>query len=173
MAVLDSSEEFPVVNDRGEVIGKASRSECHSGSKLLHPVVHLHVFDAAGNLFLQKRSLKKDIQPGRWDTSVGGHVDYGETINDALVREACEELGLNVVNPIKLYDYIFESSVEREFVNTFKCVARAEDITVDEDEISEGRFFSFEEIERLLGSGKLTPNFEIEYSKLKRALKLR
>ena len=74
---------------------------------------------------------------------------------------------------IKLYDYIFESSVEREFVNTFKCVARAEDITVDEDEISEGRFFSFEEIESLLGSGKLTPNFEIEYSKLKRDLKLR
>ena len=173
MAVLDFSEEFPVVNERGEVIGKASRRECHSGSKLLHPVVHLHVFDAAGNLFLQKRSLNKDIQPGRWDTSVGGHVDYGETINDALVREACEELGLNVVNPIKLYDYIFESSVERELVNTFKCVARAEDITVDEDEISEGRFFSFEEIESLLGSGKLTPNFEIEYSKLKRALKLR
>lgn len=173
MAVLDFYEEFPVVNERGEVIGKASRRECHSGSKLLHPVVHLHVFDAVGNLFLQKRSLKKDIQPGRWDTAVGGHVDYGETINDALVREACEELGLNVVNPIKLYDYIFESSVEREFVNTFKCVARAEDITVDEDEISEGRFFSFEEIERLLGSGKSTPNFEIEYSKLKRALKLR
>ena len=167
MAVLDFSEEFPVVNERGEIIGKASRRECHSGSKLLHPVVHLHVFDAAGNLFLQKRSLKKDIQPGRLDTAVG------ETINDALVREACEELGLKVVNPIKLYDYIFESSVERELVNTFKCVARAEDITVDEDEISEGRFFSFEEIESLLGSGKLTPNFEIEYSKLKRALKLR
>ena len=53
MAVLDFSEEFPVVNERGEVIGKASRRECHSGSKLLHPVVHLHVFDAAGNLFFQ------------------------------------------------------------------------------------------------------------------------
>ncbi|MDP4278758.1 MAG: NTP pyrophosphohydrolase, partial [Bacteroidota bacterium] len=52
-------EFFPLVTEEGEVIGKATRKECHSGSFLLHPVVHLHVFDKAGRLYLQKRSMDK------------------------------------------------------------------------------------------------------------------
>ncbi len=76
-------ELFPLVNEEGELIGKATRSFCHSGSFALHPVVHLHVFNSAGQLFLQKRSLSKDIQPGMWDTSVGGHVDYEETLEES------------------------------------------------------------------------------------------
>ena len=82
-----STEFFPLVNESGEVVGKATRAECHSGSKLLHPVVHLHIFNRAGDLLLQKRSLRKDIQPGKWDTAVGGPVDYGESIDEALRRE--------------------------------------------------------------------------------------
>ena len=94
---MKSSEElFPLVDEDGNVIGKALRSECHSGSKLLHPVVHLHVFDNEGRLFLQQRSMSKDIQPGKWDTAVGGHVDFGETVGEALSREAGEELGLTL-----------------------------------------------------------------------------
>ena len=60
-------EWFPLVNEEGETIGKATRRECHSGCKWLHPVVHLHIFNAAGDLYLQKRSMTKDIQPGKWD----------------------------------------------------------------------------------------------------------
>jgi len=77
-------EWFPLVDEKGETIGKATRKECHSGSKMLHPVVHLHIFNKAGDLYLQKRSINKDIQPGKWDTAVGGHIDYGETVEDAL-----------------------------------------------------------------------------------------
>ena len=51
----------------GETIGKATRKECHSGSKQLHPVIHLHIFNDTGELYLQKRSMTKDIQPGKWD----------------------------------------------------------------------------------------------------------
>ena len=65
------TEFFPLVNEAGETIGRASRAECHNGSKLLHPVVHLHIFNHQGDLLLQKRSMKKDIQPGKWDTAVG------------------------------------------------------------------------------------------------------
>lgn len=91
----DNSEEiFPVVDAAGNVVGKATRGECHGGSMLLHPVVHLHVFNSRGELYLQKRPAWKDIQPGRWDTAVGGHVDYGETIAEALRREVREELGI-------------------------------------------------------------------------------
>ena len=104
-------EVFPLVNEAGEVIGKATRQECHSGSKLPHPVVHLHIFNQKGDLFLQKRSLSKDIQPGKWDTAVGGHVDYGETIEEALRREVREELGVTDLTPQFVQRYVFESAV--------------------------------------------------------------
>ena len=80
---MSNTEIFPLVNEAGEVVGKATRQECHSGSMLLHPVVHLHIFDNQGRLYLQKRSMDKDIQPGKWDTAVGGHVDFGETVEQA------------------------------------------------------------------------------------------
>ena len=93
-------EWFPLVDEKGETIGKATRKECHSGSKMLHPVVHLHIFNKAGDLYLQKRSINKDIQPGKWDTAVGGHIDYGETVEDALHREVREELGITDFIPL-------------------------------------------------------------------------
>ena len=90
----NGSELFPVVDPSGVVVGSATRGECHGGSMLLHPVVHLHLFNSRGELYLQKRPEWKDIQPGRWDTAVGGHVDYGETVDEALRREVREELGV-------------------------------------------------------------------------------
>ena len=82
-----NAEWFPVINEDGKVIGKAPRSVCHDGkSMLLHPVVHLHLFSKEGKIFLQKRSMKKDIQPGKWDTSVGGHILPGETIEDGSFK---------------------------------------------------------------------------------------
>ncbi len=167
MVKLNNKELFPVVDEDGIVIGSATRQECHSGAKLLHPVVHLHVFDKDGKLFLQKRSMTKDIQPGKWDTAVGGHVDYEETVPTALLREAEEELSLAVRNPEKLYTYVFESDVERELVNTFRCTADESEIAVDPDEISEGRFFTMAEVESMILGGLTTPNFALEFGKLK------
>jgi len=90
-------ELFPLVNEQGELIGKATRAYCHSGSFVLHPVVHLHVFNPAGQLFLQKRSMSKDIQPGMWDTSVGGHVDYKETLEHSLSVDSTQSVALDAL----------------------------------------------------------------------------
>ena len=88
----DNNEEmFPIVDEEGNITGAATRGECHGGTKLLHPVVHLHVFNSKGELYLQRRPMWKDIQPGKWDTAVGGHVDLGECVEDALRREVSEE----------------------------------------------------------------------------------
>lgn len=164
---MSNEELFPIVDPDGKVTGSATRHECHSGSMLLHPVVHLHVFSPDGALLLQKRSDDKDIQPGRWDTSVGGHVDYGETVEDALRREAGEELGLFGFEARPLAPYVFQSSVERELVNPFVTVV-AEDypFKFQREEISEIAFWTAEEIADALGKGILTPNFEQEYTRL-------
>jgi len=162
-------EYFPLVNETGDLIGKATRSECHSGSFLLHPVVHLHVFNSSGELFLQKRVMNKDIQPGKWDTSVGGHVDYGEEIIDALKREVREELGISNFDPIFIMRYKFVSDQEAELVHSYFTVYDG-DIQVDPDEISEGRFWKISDIEAQLGKGVFTPNFELEFHKIIRSL---
>ena len=101
------NEIFPVVDTDGRVMGKASRRECHNGSKILHPVVHLQLFNSRGDLYLQKRALHKDIQPGKWDTAVGGHIDYGESVKNALRREAREELGITDFQPVLICKIYF------------------------------------------------------------------
>ena len=111
----NNKERFPIVDEEGRVVGAATRGECHNGSKLLHPVVHLHVFNSRGEVYLQKRPEWKDIQPGKWDTSVGGHIDYGETPEQALVREVGEELGITDFVPERIGMYVFESRRERDY----------------------------------------------------------
>ncbi len=159
-------EYFPIVDAMGNTIGKASRTECHSLTFLLHPVVHLHVFNSNGELLLQKRSANKDIQPNKWDTSVGGHVDYGEEVETALLRESSEELGISNFNPTFLFRYEFRSTVEAELVHSYKCIYDGI-INFDPNEISEVRFWSLKEIEQNLQTGIFTENFVMEFGKIK------
>lgn len=158
------TEWFPLVNEKGKTIGKATRQECHNGNKALHPVVHLHIFNEAGELYLQKRSMHKDIQPGKWDTAVGGHVDYGETIEEALCREVREELGITDFNYEFITRYVFESEIEKELVHTFRTIYNGP-IIPDKDELEDGRFWRIEDINTQIGKGVFTPNFEGEFSR--------
>jgi isopentenyldiphosphate isomerase len=93
-----SEEIFDVVNERDEVVGQAPRSEVHR-RKLLHRAVHVLVFNARGQIFLQKRSLQKDCSPGLWDSSASGHLDRGEDYDTCALREVWEELGVRLAGP--------------------------------------------------------------------------
>lgn len=164
-----TGEMVPVVEENGLVIGQATRQSVHDGSKLMHPVIHLHIINREGCLYIQKRSMKKDLLPGRWDTAVGGHVDYGETLEEALYREASEELGFRDFNPIFLKSYIWESAREKELVSVFATVGNFT-LKPDNDEVTEGRYWNMSEIESNLARGLFTPNFEQEFKSIKDTL---
>ncbi len=164
-----ASEWFPIVESNGLVVGRATRTYCHSGAKPLHPVIHIHIIDRYSRIYLQKRSMRKDIQPGKWDTAVGGHVSYGEGIIEAAYREAFEELGLIEFNPIMLETYQFESEVEKEMVNVFAAVGTYE-LHPDHDEVDEGRWWELSDIDASLGKGVFTPNFESEFRMIRQSL---
>lgn len=164
LATENLNEIFPIVNDRGHTIGRAARWQCHDGSKLLHPVVHLHLFNSKGELYLQKRPVWKDIQPGKWDTSVGGHMAFGEKPEDALKREAMEELGIEGFTPIFVKRYVFESTREKELVYVYKTVY--DGVICPSEELDGGRFWSIDEIKSSMGKKILTPNFEGEYRRV-------
>ena len=160
----NNQELLPLVDEEGNVVGSATRGQCHDGSKLLHPVVHLHVFDSKGRLYLQQRPLWKDIQPGKWDTAVGGHVDFGEEIADALVREVREELDIENFVPEFLLRYIFESERDCELVHVYRTTYDGE--ICPTAELDGGRFWTLEEIRKAIGKGMLTPNFEQEIKRI-------
>ena len=120
-------------------------------------------------LYLQKRAMTKDLLPGYWDTAVGGHVTYGEQAVEALYREAAEELGLHAFNPIPLDTYTYQTERDSEFVFIYGMVGHP-DIAPDESEVSEGKWWSQEELDAAFGKNILTPNFESEFPQIRARL---
>ena len=133
--------------------------------------MHLHVLNKKGQLYLQKRALSKEVQPGKWDTSVGGHILSGEDVHTALIRETKEELGINAVDPKPLYSYIMRNSFESEFVYSFRMVSNGP-FKINHDEIIFGKFWRIKDIRNNLGKDVFTPNFEQEFALLQKALSL-
>jgi isopentenyldiphosphate isomerase/intracellular septation protein A len=159
---LSTEEQLPIVDEQGKVLGKAPRSVCHNGEKLLHPVVHLHVLNRKGDIYLQKRPLDKLVQPGKWDTAVGGHISFGEDLQTALKREAWEEIGLKEFSAKLIKQYIWESELERELVYVF-VTTDFQGIHLHSDEVTEGRFWTKKQLANSLGKSIFTPNFEHEF----------
>ncbi len=161
-----NEEWVPLVDETGKVTGQAPRSQVHNGSKLLHPVVHLHVIHRNKAVLLQKRPESKLIQPGKWDTAVGGHISAGETLNVSLQREAFEEIGLKDFSAKLQKTYIWESEVEKELIYLFTTYDY-KNFNVHSDEVDEARFWTKNQIEKSIGKGTFTPNFEMEFKILK------
>lgn len=155
-------ELLEVVNEEGQTINVLPRSVIHGNPSLMHRVTHVLVFNKDEALLLQKRSMNKDVAPGKWDTSVGGHVNAGETIKEAVRREMEEELGMTSCDLKFLYSYIHSNPYETELVYTYSCI-HAGAIKFDQVEIDEVRFWGIDEIRENLGKGVFSDNFEDEF----------
>ena len=167
---LVNEEWVPLVDEQGKVTGQAPRSQVHNGSKLLHPVVHLHVLNKNGSILIQKRPANKLIQPGKWDTAVGGHISAGETLEQALKKEVFEEIGLKEFSAKLQKVYKWESEVEAELIYLFTTYDY-KGFGIQSDEVEELRFWTKKQVEKNLGKAIFTPNFEVEF-RLLQELKL-
>ena len=142
-----NQEIFDVVNDRDEVMDRLPRSEVHRLG-LKHRATHVLVFNSAGKVFLQKRSMQKDRQPGVWDSSVSGHVDSGEDYDACAVRELREEIGLIVAQPPeRLFKVDAGEETDQEFVWVYRCDHDGP-FTLHPDEIEQGDWFTPAEVTR-------------------------
>lgn len=146
LAASQSEELLDVVDLNDRVIATRTRGEIHARD-LMHRSVHLLVFDGAGRLFLQKRSLAKDNNPGLWDSSVSGHVDAGESYDACVLREAREEIGLVLdVVPERLFKLQASSQTGFEFSWIYRCLSEGP-FSLDPAEIDEGGWFLPAEID--------------------------
>jgi isopentenyldiphosphate isomerase len=136
-----SEEIFDVVNERDEVVGQAPRSEVHR-RKLWHRAVHVLVFNARGEIFLQKRSMLKDTAAGLWDSSSSGHVDSGEDYDACAVRELREEIGLSVAQtPARLFKINPSKETGWEFCWVYRCTSEGP-FVLHPQEIETGGWFT-------------------------------
>jgi isopentenyldiphosphate isomerase len=162
----DPAEPFDLyAADEYRVIGRATRGECHGNPALIHAVARVQVFDRQGRILLQLRSATKDIQPGKWDTAVGGHLLPGEEAEAAARREMLEELGVAPDKLDFLHRFQWHSPVETEWVTTYATVHEGP-FQPDPGEIADLRFWTRTEIEAALGGGQLTTAFEDEFRRL-------
>lgn len=163
------AEYFDIYDEEGNHRGTALRRECHGNPALIHCTAHVVVQEPqSGRLLLQKRLLTKDIQPGKWDTAVGGHLDAGETFEAAALRELSEELGVSgKIELIHLFDSRIRNQVESENVRVFG-VELPGPFDFQRSEISEVRFFSREELADDNWRINFTPNLLTELDELKK-----
>lgn len=163
-----NAEYFELYDDDDMPLGtRALRSECHGNPALIHRTAHVVLFNMKGQLLLQKRTMSKDVQPGKWDTAVGGHVDPGETYEDAARREMSEELGIPSDLPINfLFKSKIRNEVESENVGVYTIVYDGP-FQPDPGEIDEIRFWDKTQLLSSLGSGVFTPNLEYELTLLR------
>jgi isopentenyldiphosphate isomerase len=142
-----SEEIFDVVNERDEVVDRKPRSEVHRIG-LMHRAVHVLVFNARGKVFLQKRSLTKDRQPGLWDSSASGHLDTGEDYDTCAMRELREEIGLSLsAPPQRLFKLPASPETDQEHVWIYRSSAEGP-FTLHPEEIETGDWFAPEEVTR-------------------------
>ena len=162
-------ELLDIYDSCGNHIGTAPRRQCHGDPSLIHRTSHVVVIHPeTGDILLQKRNMNKDIQPGKWDTAVGGHLDPGEDFETGAKRELAEELGISGVELFHIFDSKIRNDIESEDVRIFGAFV-ADGFKFDPGEIDEIRFWDRSALEKPENQAQFTPNLVEELKSLKLA----
>lgn len=156
------SELLAIVDDKDQVIGTGTRHLIHA-TGLKHRAVHILLFNQQGQLFLQKRSMSKDVNPGLWDTSVAGHVDAGEDYLDSAIREIGEELGITTAIDLQLlFKLTATADTGMEFIQVYRCCHDGP-LVLATNEIDQGAWFASTEINERVAHNdpSLTSSFKL------------
>jgi len=148
MIIEPASEELlDVVDENDRVVGVKTRGEIHAQG-LMHRAAHILVFNAGGELFIQKRSMSKDNDPGLWDSSAAGHVDSGEDYHRCAIRELEEELRIRVTAPLEQLFRLAASPVtDMEHCIVYRCISEGP-FELQAEEIDGGAWISGNEMDR-------------------------
>lgn len=145
MPATNAKELFDVVDPDDNVVRVEERAVVHR-EKLFHRAVHVFVFNAKGELYLQRRSMTKDTAPGKWVSSCSGHVNSGEDYDQAAPRELGEEIGL--YEPQGLERVFKEPPCKQtgyEFVWVYRCHAEGP-FKLDPAEVSDGQWIEIKHL---------------------------
>ena len=160
-----NTEWLPVVDIEGNVVGKATREECHRNPKLMYPVIRMHLINNNKQILLQKRSLKSDIEAGKWDAAVAGHIQYNEDIEKAVYREAMEEINFKPEFLDLLEKRVFKAPYSTALMFIFITQTNQE-ITPNKKEVEDVRFYTFDQVLQLQKENEISVGLQQELKML-------
>ncbi len=152
------------VTENDEIIGAVPRKLCHGNPTLIHRAIHILVLNQQGQMLLQKRSQNKDTEPGKWDSSVGGHIGFGQSYEEAAIREAQEEIGVTLESLHFLYDLRIRDAFESENIKSYLAFSEGPFVPCPH-ELETLRFWSKAEILSCLYDGTFTPSFAMDFKR--------
>ncbi len=145
-----------IVDKKNNPVGQATKQEAWRNG-LIHRIVRISILDETGRLLVQKRSNKKELFPGRWDNSAAGHVDAGETYEQAALRELEEELGLTGLPLVKMGDYYVDVTDDwrmmKRFTRSYKILV-SEPLPIfnlPKDEVVATEWMDIKNVKELVG----------------------
>ena len=176
-------ELIDIVTKTGEPTGKtAPKSEIHSKG-FYHNTAHLWLYTSKGDILLAQRSFNKAICPGLWDVSVAGHIDANETIEDGIIREAKEEIGLELskenlqkIGVFPCFQTYPNGMIDNEFHHTFIAQLHVDlsKLTLQKEEVERVKLVSISQFKDLLENSTSNNHFVASnanyYSKILEAI---
>jgi len=154
---LDPGDEIvAIVDDQNRLVGSALRRDMRT-RRLLHRATYILVFNSSGELFVQERTMTKDVFPGYYDVAAGGVVLAGETYLQGAVRELAEEMGIHDVPLTRLFEFNYQDDRSRVWGAAFSCVYDG-DVVLQEEEVASGEFMPIPDVLREIDAKPYTPD---------------